>query len=231
MSYNPNILSRNIRDLEYNKHTEIINDSRFPAVTSVLVGYDYEDGIQTNIYNKTAELVYLVNASDINQNITLSATNIQISNVGISGVAAVSGTVTVQQVNTPVQVTNSNTSALAVSGTVVVSSITNPLNVNTTTNVQAVSSGITNWDVLSASIASSSGYVTFTQLPSYNARSITITNQTGTQLNIKRTSGTGISLPLPSASGITLSLITNTNEISITQQSGNPVTVYATYSF
>ena len=206
MAYNPYLLSRNIRDMEYNKYTEIINDTRFPAITSVLTGYDYEDGIKTNIYNKTAELMYMVNASDITQNVTLSATQINVTNVGISGVAAVSGTVTV-------------------------ASISAPVTVQTSTNTLAVSSGITTWDVLSASITSSVGGVTFTALPSNGAKSIQLSNQTGTSLNIKRTTGSGVSFPLPTASVLTLSLITNTNEISISQNSGTAVTVYATYTF
>jgi len=204
MAYNPNLISRNIRDLEYNKYTEILNDSRFPAVTSVLVGYDAEDGIQTNVYNKTAELMYLVNASDINQNITLSATNIQISNVGISGVAAVSGTVAV-------------------------SSISQPVPIQTNTNVQAVSSGITNWDVLSAAIPSN--YGTFTQLPAANARSVTINNISGGVIWIKRFTGGGVAVPVPNSSAINLTLVNNTSEVAIMQANGSTANVYALYQY
>lgn len=81
MPYNPNLISRNIRDLEYNKYTEIYNDSRFPAVTSVIASYD-DNQTQTNVYNKVAELMYLVNASDIQ--ISLSGSNFNIGAIEIS---------------------------------------------------------------------------------------------------------------------------------------------------
>lgn len=65
MPYNPSLISRNIRDMEYNKYTEIYNDTRFPPVTSVLVSYDSPTTTQTNIYNKVAELVYVTNVGEI----------------------------------------------------------------------------------------------------------------------------------------------------------------------
>lgn len=79
MPYNPNLISRNIRDMEYNKYTEIYDDTRFPAVTSVIQSYDGNQ-TQTNVYKKTAELVYLVNASDI----TLSAGDVNIGKVQLT---------------------------------------------------------------------------------------------------------------------------------------------------
>lgn len=79
MPYNPNLISRNIRDMEYNKYTEIYDDTRFPAVTSVIQSYD-GDQTQTNVYKKTAELVYMVNASDI----TLSAGDVNIGKVQLT---------------------------------------------------------------------------------------------------------------------------------------------------
>jgi hypothetical protein len=65
MSINSNLVSSNIRDLEYNKFVEILNDSRFPPVTSVIQSYDGNTS-QTNIYSKKAVLTYDVGAQDTN---------------------------------------------------------------------------------------------------------------------------------------------------------------------
>jgi len=65
MSINTNIYSSNIRDLEYNKFVEIVNDTNFPPVTSVIQSYD-GNTTQTNIYNKKAVLTYDISTQNIN---------------------------------------------------------------------------------------------------------------------------------------------------------------------
>ena len=67
MSINPDIISSNIRTLEYNKFAEIVNDTNFPALTVTQLSYD-DNLIQTNVYNKTAVLTY-----DVSNSLTNSA--------------------------------------------------------------------------------------------------------------------------------------------------------------
>lgn len=65
MPINPSIISSNVNDLEYNKFVEIIGDSRFPPVTSVIQSYD-DNVLQTNIYNKKAILTFEIGAQSTN---------------------------------------------------------------------------------------------------------------------------------------------------------------------
>jgi len=208
MSYNPYLISRNIRDMEYNKYTEIVNDTRFPQITSVIESYDIgptgQPQAQTNYYNKTAELVYLVNASDINQNITLSATNIQVSNVGITGVAAVSGTVNVQTNGTyAIAVSSNNTN---VTNTVAVSG-----NVAATGNVGVAAA--TNWYVTQVQVTTAG----FTPFPSLTGRVATVVNTTGDTLLLTR-AGQGIALPFLNNSSLDITLTNNVSEIQLKAQ-------------
>jgi len=66
MSINSNIISSNIRTLEYNKFVEILNDTRFPQLTVVEQSYDNPNITQTNVYNKNAILTYDVGSQNIN---------------------------------------------------------------------------------------------------------------------------------------------------------------------
>ena len=125
MPYNSSIIT-NPATLEARKFVEITNDARFPTLSVVRTSYDqsYPPNTSTlgtavtslDTYSNYAVSVYLANASDINQNITLSATTLSINNVGIAGVAAVSGTVTVSSVTNPVAVSPANTNVFTVSG-------------------------------------------------------------------------------------------------------------------
>ena len=66
MSINSNIISSNIRTLEYNKYVEILNDTRFPQLTVVETSYDDPNLTQTNVYNKNAVLTYDIGSQNIN---------------------------------------------------------------------------------------------------------------------------------------------------------------------
>lgn len=70
---------------EYGKFVEIKEDSRFPAVSVTRIDYPNMVGMSpvssVDTYPKYAVLTHLVNASDIN--LTLSASNVDIGNVGI----------------------------------------------------------------------------------------------------------------------------------------------------
>lgn len=66
MSINSNIISSNIRTLEYNKFVEILNDTRFPQLTVIEQSYDDPNLTQTNVYNKNAILTYDIGTQNIN---------------------------------------------------------------------------------------------------------------------------------------------------------------------
>lgn len=66
MSINSNIVSSNIRTLEYNKYVEILNDTRFPQLTVVEQSYDDPNLTQTFVYNKNAVLTYDISTQNIN---------------------------------------------------------------------------------------------------------------------------------------------------------------------
>jgi hypothetical protein len=91
MSYSSNVV-RNPQTVEYGKFVEIQGDSRFPAISVIRQQYpDYSEAYNVplstlpvssvDIYPKYGVITYLANASDIN--ISLSASNIDIGNVGI----------------------------------------------------------------------------------------------------------------------------------------------------
>ena len=91
MSYQSNVV-RNPQTVEYGKFVEIQGDSRFPAISVIRQQYpDYSEAYNiplstqpvssVDIYPKYGVITYLANASDIN--ISLSASNIDIGNVGI----------------------------------------------------------------------------------------------------------------------------------------------------
>lgn len=82
---------------------------------------------------------------------------------------------------------------------------------------------VTNWDVLSAAINSSS----YTTLPSNPANEITILNNTGGIMYIKNASKT-IGLPIDNNTSADLKLVGNTNEVAVMASSNNK-TVYATF--
>ena len=78
MAINSNVVI-NQATADYGKYVEIVDDSRFPPITSA--NGTYGAGYTNTIYPKYAVLTHLVNASDIN--ITLSSSNVDIGNVGI----------------------------------------------------------------------------------------------------------------------------------------------------
>jgi len=85
------------------------------------------------------------------------------------------------------------------------------------------STTVTNWDVLSAAINSS----TYTTLPSNPANEITILNNTGDTMYIKNASKT-IGLPIDNNTSVDLKLVGNTSEVAIKASSANK-TVFATF--
>lgn len=83
MAYNPDVRAQQ-QLVEYQKFVQIQGDSRFPPISTI--SWEYADtttaAVSTlNVYPKTAVITYLANASDIN--LSLSASNIDIGNVGI----------------------------------------------------------------------------------------------------------------------------------------------------
>jgi len=83
VSYQSNI-NTNQSTLEYGKFVELQGDARFPPLS--VVHYEYPDmgapGVSSlSIYPKSALITYLANASDIN--VTLSASEVDIGNVGL----------------------------------------------------------------------------------------------------------------------------------------------------
>jgi hypothetical protein len=94
------------------------------------------------------------------------------------------------------------------------------LNPVTTVNIKQT---VTNWDVLSAAINSS----TYTTLPSNLADEITILNNTGGIMYIKNASKT-IGLPIDNNTSADFKLVGNTNEVAVLASSNNK-TVFATF--
>lgn len=78
------------------------------------------------------------------------------------------------------------------------------------------------WDIVSAAFSAS--YVAF---PSVAATTVTVVNNTGTSINVKKTTGT-VGLPLPDRTSADFSVVANANEISLcrTDASSSPVTAY-----
>ena len=78
------------------------------------------------------------------------------------------------------------------------------------------------WDVLSAVF--SAAYVAF---PSTLATTVTVVNNTGTSINVKKTTGT-VGLPLPDRTSADFTVVANANEISFCRTDGQntPVTAY-----
>jgi hypothetical protein len=85
------------------------------------------------------------------------------------------------------------------------------------------STTVTNWDVLSANINSS----TYTTLPSNPANEITILNNTGGTMYIKNASKS-IGLPIDNNTSVDLKLVGDTSEVAIKSSSNNK-TVFATF--
>ena len=78
------------------------------------------------------------------------------------------------------------------------------------------------WDVISAVF--SAAYVAF---PSTLATTVTVVNNTGTSINVKKTTGT-VGLPLPDRTSADFTVVANANEISFCRTDGlnTPVTAY-----
>ena len=78
------------------------------------------------------------------------------------------------------------------------------------------------WDVLSAVFSAT--YVAF---PSTLATTVTVVNNTGTSINVKKTTGT-VGLPLPDRTSADFTVVANANEISFCRTDGlnTPVTAY-----
>lgn len=82
MPYNSDVRA-NQELVEYQKFVELTNDSRFPAITTVRTT-TLDSGLiasATTIYPKYGVITYLANASDIN--LVLSASEVDIGNVGM----------------------------------------------------------------------------------------------------------------------------------------------------
>ena len=86
-----------------------------------------------------------------------------------------------------------------------------------------IGSRVTNWDVLSAAINSS----TYTTLPSNLANEITILNNTGGIIYIKNASKS-IGLPIDNNTSVDLNLVGDTSEVAVLASSNNK-TVYGTF--
>jgi hypothetical protein len=83
MAYNTDVRAQQ-QLVEYQKFVEIQGDSRFPPISTI--SWEYADTTTArvstlNIYPKYGVIAYLANASDIN--ITLSASNVNIGDVGL----------------------------------------------------------------------------------------------------------------------------------------------------
>jgi hypothetical protein len=78
MAYNSDVRTQ-ISIPESGKFVEIINDSRFPAITCQRTYPN--NSVETTEFSKYAVLTHIVNASDIN--ISLSSSNLDIGNVGL----------------------------------------------------------------------------------------------------------------------------------------------------
>jgi len=119
------------------------------------------------------------------------------------------------------------TGVLAVSGGPITGQviITNTVPVSGT--VLTTPGNITNWDVISASLAQG----VYTTMPANLARVMSVTNSTGYTVYIKRaTSGTAFALLNNNA--IDLNLIANTNEVAIRQvDSVSPLVITAIYNY
>lgn len=78
------------------------------------------------------------------------------------------------------------------------------------------------WDILSAVF--SAAYVA---LPSTSATTVTVVNNTGTSINVKKTTG-AVGLPLPDRTSADFTVVSNANEISFCRTDGQntPVTAY-----
>jgi len=127
------------------------------------------------------------------------------------------------QVSGVVQVLNLTSNTLAVSSSN--TSVTNTVAVSGT--VLTTPGNITNWDVISASLAQG----VYTTMPSNLARVMSVTNSTGYTVYIKKaTSGTAFALLNNNA--IDLNLIANTNEVAIRQvDSVSPLVITAIYNY
>jgi hypothetical protein len=104
MSYSSNVV-RNPQTVEYGKFVEILGDSRFPAISVIRQQYpDYSEAYNiplstqpvssVDIYPKYGVITYLANASDIS--LVLSASNVDIGDVGILDHYTTSSTVRAQ---------------------------------------------------------------------------------------------------------------------------------------
>jgi hypothetical protein len=122
----------------------------------------------------------------------------------------VSGSITVLNPTTGVNILNT----AAVSGSVTV------LNTVTAVNIKQT---VTNWDVLSAAVNSS----TYTTLPSNLANEMTLLNNTGGTIYVKNSAKT-IGLPIDNNTSFDIKLVGNTSEVAVLASSNNK-TVYATF--
>jgi hypothetical protein len=216
-NFNSTIYSTNQNSLEYNKFIEIIGDSRFPPISVTKPSYD-DNLTRVENYNKNALLTYLVNAQDIQ--VSLSGSNFSIG----TGIIGVSGGVFLTQtagVSGVVAVTNT----VPVSGNVIVATNNNILAVSGT--MFTTPGNITNWDVISASLAQG----VYTTMPSNLSRVMSVTNTTGYTVYIKKATG-GTAFTLLNNNAIDLNLIANTNEVAIRQvDSVSPLVITAIYNY
>jgi hypothetical protein len=287
VSYTTNVVS-NYQTAEYGKFVQYSpSDTRYPAISVTKLRYldstlfapgcSYPPISSVDVFPKYAVLSYIANPEDFN--ITLSASNVDIGNVGIIdhstgnevfaqvtqidtvgitrvgavtvktyGVTPVSGSITVLNPVTALQVSNTvavsggitvlspitsvqvytNSNTLAVSGN---TTVTNTVAISTTQTLPVsvvnpsvnIKQTVTNWDVLSAAVNSS----TYTTLPSNLANEMTLLNNTGGTIYIKNSAKT-IGLPIDNNTSFDIKLVGNTSEVAVLASSNNK-TVYATF--
>jgi len=239
-----NVVS-NYETAEYGKFLQLTS-SDFPAISVTRV--EYPDNTQafpgntaarpitsTDVYPKYAVLSHITNPSDISQVVNISGSNVAINlapltatNATLASLLANNQTLLAQEAqsfialsaidlntfDTLTAVAAFNNSYLTSLPVLTSVSIANP--VSTYNNV-------TNWDVLSAAINSS----TYTTLPSNPANEITILNNTGGTMYIKNASKS-IGLPIDNNTSVDLRLVGDTSEVAIKASSNNK-TVFATF--
>jgi len=234
-SYNVNVVS-NYQTAEYGKFIQLIDNTTFPAVSVTRI--EYPDTTQAfpqnsqapalttiDVYPKYATLNYLVNASDITPNISISATTVNISTSALANAIATQ-TAIIQDIDS--QVNNIINPAVVATEwntydtlTAVVAFNNNYVN---TISAVPVYNKVTNWDVLTAT----GNNTTFTTLPASAANLITILNTTGDIMFIKNAAKSN-SYPLSNNSATDIQLVGNTNEVAVRMATLTAATIYGTF--
>jgi len=174
-----------------------------------------------------------VATSSLNVNVTnfaILTANQLVTNILLNALTASNATSTNQVItNTLLNSVTANQATTAnqiVTNTLLNAVTANQLSQITLANALTAKSNIatiTNWDVLSAAINSS----TYTTLPSNLANEITILNNTGGTIYIKNASKS-IGLPIDNNTSFDIKLVGNTSEVAVLASSNNR-TVYGTF--